>query len=86
MSDVANRLHLNVCYFGSLFKKNTGISFTGYIVSKRLKKSEKLLRETEYSVSEIADMVGYDDAFHFSKLFKKYKNISPSDYRKQLGK
>lgn len=84
IGDVASRNHFNVCYFGNLFKKNTGISFTGYIVNKRLKKAEELLRETNYSVSEIADMVGYDDVFHFSKLFKKYKNIPPSDYRKQL--
>lgn len=84
IADVANMHHFNVCYFGNLFKKNTGISFTGYIVNKRLKKAEKLLKETDYPISEISAMVGYDDVFHFSKLFKKYKNISPSDYRKQL--
>ncbi len=82
ISDIAERLHLNSSYFGNLFKKATGISFTGYLTGKKLEKSEELLKNMDYSISEVSDMVGYEDNLYFSKIFKKHKGISPSEYRK----
>jgi YesN/AraC family two-component response regulator len=48
-----------------------------------MEKAKELLVKEELSVKEIANSVGYQDAYHFSKLFKKYTGNSPSDYIKK---
>lgn len=84
INDIANQFYLNPSYLSMLFKNETGKSFTTYLVQLRLEKAIELLRNEELTLYEISDMVGYDDYFHFSKLFKKHKNISPANYRKQM--
>lgn len=68
-------------YFFNLFKKKTGQSFVEYITMVRINKAKELLTRSEYKVYEVAIMVGYDDFRHFSKVFKKMENISPTEYR-----
>jgi|GEM_PF-843388 Response regulator containing CheY-like receiver domain and AraC-type DNA-binding domain len=68
-------------YFFNLFKKKTGQSFIEYITMVRINKAKELLTRSEYKVYEVAEMVGYDDFRHFSKVFKKMENISPTEYR-----
>ena len=82
INDLAQKFFLNPSYLSGLFKEETGKSFTAYLVECRLKKAVELLENTELSSSEISVQVGYEDYFHFSKLFKKHIGISPSNYRK----
>ncbi|MBQ6463374.1 MAG: helix-turn-helix transcriptional regulator, partial [Pseudobutyrivibrio sp.] len=56
-----------------------------YLATYRIKKASELLCNTSESINNIAIMVGYCDAFTFSKAFKRYKDMSPSEYRKQHG-
>ena len=51
---------------------------------KRICNAEALLLNTEYNINEIAQIVGYDNALYFSRMFKKIKGISPSEYRKNI--
>jgi YesN/AraC family two-component response regulator len=53
-----------------------------YILSIRIRNAQTLLETTEYNISNIASMVGYENAFYFSRLFKKQKGLSPAAYRK----
>ncbi len=76
---VAELYHLHPVYFGSLFRRSTGITFKQYLISLRLSYAENLLRSGEYTVSEIAIKCGFSDVFYFSKLFKLKKGISPSE-------
>ena len=53
-----------------------------YILSTRIRNAQILLETTDYNISNIASMVGYENAFYFSRLFKKEKGLSPAAYRK----
>ena len=53
-----------------------------YILSTRIRHAQVLLETTDYNISNIASMVGYENAFYFSRLFKKQKGLSPAAYRK----
>lgn len=57
-----------------------------YILSKRIQNAEALLRNPNYNISEIARIVGYDNALYFSRAFKKGKGMSPSEYRQSIFK
>lgn len=82
LNDYAKEHYMNASYLSQLFKQDTGQSFTNYVLHIRLTKAEQLLRETPLSISDISESVGYTDYGHFSKLFKKYKGVSPKSYRK----
>jgi AraC-like DNA-binding protein len=60
-----------------------------YLVYLRLRRAKELLQDTTYNISEIADFVGYDSIYSFSRVFKQYENMSPRDWRRmndQLAK
>lgn len=55
-----------------------------YIVSLRIKNAQTLIETTDYNMNEIALIVGYDNPLYFSRLFKKQKGLSPSEYKKKV--
>lgn len=55
-----------------------------YIISVRMTNAQQLLGTTEYNITEIASVVGYDNPLYFSRLFKKQTGLSPTEYRKNL--
>ena len=72
-------------YISKIFKKETGDTPINYLISLRMKKSKDLLEQfPERSIRSVAADVGYEDAYHFSKLFKKYYGISPLYYKARL--
>ena len=80
--DVANAIHLSTSYLSTMFKKELGINFSDYLTSCRIDAAKQLLKETDLSMNEVAERVGYMDAKYFSKLFHKIVGIKPSVYRK----
>ncbi len=81
-SHLADCFHLTDHYFCSLFKKETGQSPIEYINKYRAEKACILLKNTDKSITQIAQQVGFDDSNYFSRIFKKYIGISPREYRK----
>ncbi|GAB2700971.1 hypothetical protein GCM10027018_20360 [Paenibacillus thermoaerophilus] len=65
-----------------LFKKNTGINLWEYVIKLRMEESRRLLLQTDLRRYEIAERVGYESPEHFSKMFKKYYGLSPSELKK----
>ena len=63
------------------FKKYLEVSPIDYLIRIRLEHASSLLMNKSLSISEIAYLVGYNDIYHFSKIFKKHKGKSPSAYR-----
>lgn len=74
---------MSVSWFIRNFKKYTGMTPMQFIVSRRINNAQLLLEQTNYSINEIAKVVGYDDQLYFSRLFRKQKGFSPSQYRKR---
>ena len=84
LQEVADRVYLTPAYLSDQFRKETGKTFTEYLKHLRIDKARKLLQISELKVSEIADMVGYQDCSYFNRLFKQYTGKTPNEYRKQL--
>lgn len=78
---IAKELNLNANYISQLFKKETGDTYSNYLANLRIEKAKELLVETELSLSEICEKIGYNDYFYFLKIFKKQVGVSPSNYR-----
>lgn len=85
LEDLASMTHLSRFYISHSFKKDVGLSPMEYLMTIRIKESKILLRTTNYSVSQIADIVGFTTPTYFSKQFRKVTGISPSDYREQFS-
>lgn len=81
LNDMAESLNLNKDYFCRLFKKATGITPVEYLNFVRVSKAEKLFK-SDMNLSEIAFSVGFSSVAYFNRTFNKYKNCSPSKYRK----
>ena len=86
LSHIARFLHRAPSYLSTKFKAAEGCSFTEYLIGYRLDKAAALIRGSDSSLVRIADAVGYRDYAQFSKMFKKYKGVSPSDYRRAHSK
>lgn len=81
LSYFANKYNYNSSYFSQLFKKVCGCSFAEYFINLKMERAKKLIANTDLSLTTIASSIGYDDYYHFSKMFKKYSDYSPSKYR-----
>lgn len=82
--DIAGYVCLNPDYLSRLFKKETGMSISEYVINARLKKAKELLQKTDISVSGIASMLGYANFSYFSTSFKKATGDTPVSYRKKV--
>ena len=85
LETVSEVVNLNSSYFSTLFKKNCGKGFFEYLLDLRLTEAKRLLANSECSIAEVAQKVGYRDPKHFSKVFKKACQIKPNEYRKLYG-
>lgn len=81
LSSLAAHLHLSREYTASLFKKEVGIPVSAYVNEKKLLLARDLIRDDEYSLSDIAKMLGYANYGYFSRLYKKRFGASPSRYQ-----
>jgi len=84
MDSIAEKFNLNRAYMRNIFVKEKGIPPKKYLTMLRIEQAKRLLDTRKFSVSKIAYSVGYEDVFHFSKLFKKYCNESPAEYMKNV--
>jgi AraC-like DNA-binding protein len=85
LDDIAANVFLSPHHFSKVFKEKTGFTPMDYINKKRIEVSEELLKSTEMSISDIAARVGIFDANYFTKIFKKSKACTPSEFRRYNG-
>ena len=81
LDQLAAHTGLNTSYLSSLFKKETGISLSGYILKRKLEVAENMLRNSEYSCSEISSFLAFNSQSHFTEAFRKKNEITPKQFR-----
>ena len=82
LEEIAELVGLNPVYFSNLFKKETGMNFSAYLINVRMDSAKKLLTSTNETIAAIADRIGYKDVRYFSKLFTKTVGVKPAVYRR----
>ena len=85
IEDYAQSRNMSVSWFQRSFKQIVNYSPMQYILTIRMNNAASLLESTDYSMAEISAIVGYDNPLYFSRLFKKQKGVSPSEYRKLVS-
>lgn len=80
----AEALNVNSSYLSTLFKKETGVTLTDYVNRKRMEHAAYLLSSTDLSVSAVGQRCGIQDDNYFTKIFKKYTEKTPKQYRNEL--
>ncbi len=84
LEQLAQMTGLNKSYFSQLFHKETGMPFGDYLESVRIQNAQRLLRNLNLSMSDIAERVGFSNQNYFTKVFKKQTGLAPSQYRRML--
>lgn len=82
LQSISDQFFISPYYLSHIFKDATGFSFCDYLIQLRILESKKLLSQTEYSMTRIAELVGFDSSTHFGRTFKKLSGMTPRDYRK----
>ncbi len=82
LSMLAEKLDMNYSYLSRVFTEYFGVNFVSYVTNKRLDAAKELLLNSDYSVNEISERVGFIRSSAFINMFKKYNGITPGQYRK----
>ena len=84
IEDYASSRGMSISWFIRSYKHYTNITPMQYILSLRITNAQLLLETTNYSISEISAIVGYDNPLYFSRIFHKQHGISPRQYRNNI--
>jgi AraC family L-rhamnose operon regulatory protein RhaS len=83
ISNLAKEFSMADNYISNYVKSQTGFSIQNHIIQIKLKSAEKLLRSSSFNINEITVKLGFNDASHFNKFFKRYNGVSPSKFQKK---
>ena len=83
LDDVSRLVDISPYYFSKLFKQEVGENFIEYLTRTRITHAMRLLEDSRYSIKEVCLMCGYSDPNYFSRIFKKYEGMTPSEYRER---
>lgn len=83
LEETADHLRISAAHLSRLFKRETGITFSDYVNKLKIEESTSLLLYTEYSDTEISNLLGFSSQSYFIKMFKKHTGTTPHKYKKQ---
>lgn len=84
LNELAEHTYVSTYYLSRMFKKELGKNFVEYLNEVRIEKAKELLKDNRYKTYEVAELVGIQDPHYFSKIFKKYVNMTPTEYKEQI--
>ncbi|MCL2254574.1 MAG: response regulator [Lachnospiraceae bacterium] len=84
LNDIAEQVYVSQWHLSRLLNQHTGHSFYDLLNNIRIEKAKELLGDPSLRIGEIADLVGFQDLTHFSKVFKKQEGVTANDYRNKL--
>ena len=79
--DIANSLYLSRPYLSKKFKEETNENIAEYIIKEKINEAKRLLRYSNKTLTQISLYLGFSSPSHFSRVFKKHTNLSPSEYK-----
>lgn len=83
IENLASEFGVSASYLSRLFKKETGVSVSAYILEKKIEAAKNMLRFSDYSMIEIANRLSFSSQSHFIQLFRKSVGMTPKKYRDQ---
>lgn len=86
VQDAAAAIGITPNYLSSLFKRQLGQNFMDYVNATKVKHACALLRDGKHMVYEVSHMLGYDNAYYFTKVFKRYMKMTPKEYQTQSAR
>lgn len=81
VEELAKKYNYSASHYTHLFRKGTGMSPLDYFIHLKLQRACLLLQTSGIKIKNLAEELGYDDPYYFSRLFKKYMSVSPEQYR-----
>lgn len=84
LESLAQMTHINKYYLAHAFRRFMGFSPISYLIMRRMEESKSLLETTDYSISQVAGIVGFSSQSYFSQIFKKNTGETPNEYRKRV--
>lgn len=84
VEELAKHFNLSATYLSEYFKIQTGSSLQEYVMNYKIKIIEMRLMHTNLNISEIVYELGFSDASHLNRIFKKYRGISPSEFKRRV--
>ena len=81
LEQLAQEAHMNKFYLSHAFKREYGVSPINYMITKRIEESKYLLAETDLSLSQIAQLLGFSSLSYFSQVFRRTQSVSPLEFR-----
>lgn len=86
LTDVADQVYVSQWHLSKLLNKHTGKTFSDILNSARIDKAKELLKDPSLRIYDVAEMVGFQDLAHFSRVFKKIEGVSANEYRNTRSK
>ena len=83
LDDIAKTFYLDKCYLSRIFKRSTGYTITEFTNIQRIQQAQRLLEDSQLPVAEVSHQIGYENVTYFNRVFKKYVETSPLQYRKK---
>ncbi|MGI6463017.1 MAG: response regulator transcription factor [Candidatus Scatomorpha sp.] len=83
IGDIAKHLFTNRKYLSALMKRETGKSAIKYITHVKMERARNLLMDSDMNIGELAELLGFENADYFSKVFRKSAGVSPREFRRQ---
>ena len=86
LSSLAEKYYCSTSYLSKLFKRYLNMNYVDYVKKRRIEKAKEILKQTNMSIDEIVDAVGWKSTKRFRETFKRYEGISPNEYRRRAIK
>jgi len=84
VKELAQRVHMSESHLLKLFTSQTGMNISSFIINKRITEAANLLRYTNYSITQICNMTGFNDQSYMTKQFKRHFKTTPKKYKEQI--